>query len=468
MASPRSDGPGPVLHVAVVGGGLSGTLMAMRLLMRAGRDVRITLVERMPQRLNRGVAYSAKLPRQLLNVPAGHMSLFPERPDDLLQWAHAGAMPGLAPEAFMPRDRYGDHVAQRWAEQLKEHPGQVDVVHAAAIALERLPGDGHRITLDDGRTVHAHATVLAMGNAPPGDVPGLDPTARAHPGHVPWPWKEGALEAIGRDDAVFFAGAGLTMADLLLSLDASGHIGPVTVVSRGGRLPLPHAQRVPCTPHQPLPQPPFTVAALMAWLRREAAMAARRGLPWQAVMDHVKQYVPQWWQGMDLAERARFMRHARPLWEVHRHRMPLPVRERLLALVRSGRVRLMAGRIIGVRAAGRDLHVEVRARGTGACTTVAVRHLLNCTGPQADTRRLDQPLVTRLMEQGLAVWDPLHLGLATTAEGALVHADGRAADDLFAMGPLCKATLWESTAVPEIREQARDLAERIVAGWQRR
>src|SRR5690606_1404930 len=90
-------------------------------------------------------------------------------------------------------------------------------------------------------------------------------------------------------------------------------------------------------------------------------------------------------------------------------------------------------------------------------------HLVNCTGPQADTRRLDQPLIADMLARGLATWDALHLGLATDAIGAVIDVEGRPSPDLFAVGPLCKATLWECTAVPEIRVQARALAERIAA-----
>jgi uncharacterized NAD(P)/FAD-binding protein YdhS len=462
MTSRRQDTEQRPLRVAVIGGGLSGSLCAMRIAMLAGHRVHITLVERRSPQLHRGVAYSATLSQQLLNVPAGNMSLFPERPTDLLEYI-ATELPQVGAEDFLPRDRYGAYVAQRFREVFPaERADGLTVVPAAAVALVRAER-GYGVQLDNGDRLTADVVVLALGNAPPAHVPGLTPAALAHPGYIDWPWRHGVLGAIAPDDPVFFAGAGLTMTDLLLSLDDQGHRGPVIVVSRNGRLPLPHAPRAPYTPRQPMPEAPYIVLDLMRWLRREAALSAADGVPWQQLMDHVKPYVRTWWQGMDAGERARFLRHARPFWEVHRHRMPRDVRDRLVTMVHSGRVRLWAGRVVEVAPEGELLRVVVRGRAAPRPTTVRVRHLVNCTGPQADTRRLDQPLIADMLARGLATWDALHLGLATDAIGAVIDVEGRPSPDLFAVGPLCKATLWECTAVPEIRVQARALAERIAA-----
>ena len=56
---------------------------------------------------------------------------------------------------------------------------------------------------------------------------------------------------------------------------------------------------------------------------------------------------------------------------------------------------------------------------------------------------------------------PLALGLDTAADGAVRDARGRASETLFALGPLRRGELWESTAVPEIRAQAHALARHL-------
>lgn len=46
--------------------------------------------------------------------------------------------------------------------------------------------------------------------------------------------------------------------------------------------------------------------------------------------------------------------------------------------------------------------------------------------------------------------------------GALLDVNGRPSQLLFALGPPRKGCLWETTAVPEIRAQAAELAEGLL------
>jgi uncharacterized NAD(P)/FAD-binding protein YdhS len=240
------------------------------------------------------------------------------------------------------------------------------------------------------------------------------------------------------------------MVDVLLSLIDQGHRGSITVLSRRGKLPRPHTAPRSWT----LSEAPseVTVMGLLRWVRSEVDRAAAVGVEWQNVMDAAKGNVQTWWRALSISERQRFLRHVRPFWEVHRHRMPQEAFHRLEQLQRSGRLRLVAASVERVRVSGRELQLDLRHRAGGAQATVNADHVINCTGPQTDTRRMEQPLLRDLLQKGFATWDDLHLGLRTTAQGALVNASGAAAGGLYAIGPLCKATLWECTAVPEIRE----------------
>lgn len=449
------------MHVAIIGGGLSGSLACMELLRRSER-IRIVLIERRSRQLNRGVAYSARLSRQLLNVPAARMGLFADDTEGFLRWARSGPVPHAGPDDFLPRSLYGDHVHDQFNELLDQHPGRVEVVRADAVSLGHHPARGYGIGLHNGRTIRADAVVLAMGNAPPAHVPNLGEGVQEHPGYIAWPWKHGALSTIKADDAVLFAGSGLTMVDVVLSMIDQGHRGRITVVSRRGQLPRPHAEPGQWALTEPLPRPDeMTALGLTRWVRREARLAASLNVPWQHVMDAVKPLVQQWWQAMDIAERERFLRHVRPFWEVHRHRMPREAHVRLIELQASGRLRLLAASISLVNKGPRGLLAGLVHRGSGRTEMIEAAHVINCTGPQADTRRMEQPLLRNLLQQGFASWDGLHLGLRTDPSGALVDDEGQLSEGLFTIGPLCKATLWECTAVPEIREQAHALAQRL-------
>ena len=69
------------------------------------------------------------------------------------------------------------------------------------------------------------------------------------------------------------------------------------------------------------------------------------------------------------------------------------------------------------------------------------------------------PAVVRdLLDAGLARVGPHRLGLDVDPAGRLVAADGAVHRWLWVIGPLRRGGLWETTAVPEIRAQARQLA----------
>jgi uncharacterized NAD(P)/FAD-binding protein YdhS len=88
--------------------------------------------------------------------------------------------------------------------------------------------------------------------------------------------------------------------------------------------------------------------------------------------------------------------------------------------------------------------------------------VVNCTGPLTDLTRTTDPLLQALQRRGLAGPDPLRLGLASTPDGQVVGADG-AVPGLYAVGPPRKGTLWESTAIPEIRTQAAQVGRAVLA-----
>lgn len=449
-----------MIRIAIIGGGVSGTLTAMRLIERIPDRVSVTMVERKPRQLQRGVAYSSRLSQQLLNVPACNMSLFAERPHDFLDWLRAGPMPRAQALDLVPRILFGDYLSDRSHALIERHRGALRMVIGEATGLEHHPAHGYRIRLDEGPSIEADAVVLALGNAPPEHVPGIDPAVREHPAYVPWPWAENALGRIAPDDDVVFVGMGLTMVDLLFSLKDAGHRGAVTVISRHGRFPLPHDLGHTWQLRQPLPLAPYTIAGLFRWVRQEVALAATEKVPWQAVFDAVKPLVREWWSGLPVEERQRFLRHVRPIWEVHRHRMPAQVHARLVKAVAEGSVRNIAGRIGLIRVDDDRLRIKLAQRD-GTAAECWAKHVVNCTGPQADARRLDQPLLVDMLAQGFVRWDPLHMGIHTDPSGALIDAAGKISENLFAIGPLCKPTLWECTAVPEIRLQANTIATLI-------
>jgi uncharacterized NAD(P)/FAD-binding protein YdhS len=71
-------------------------------------------------------------------------------------------------------------------------------------------------------------------------------------------------------------------------------------------------------------------------------------------------------------------------------------------------------------------------------------------------------LISDLIRHGHACSNDLGIGFHTDDHGALIGADGLPSPVLFTLGPPRRGGLFETTAVPEIRTQAADLARRLL------
>ena len=78
-----------------------------------------------------------------------------------------------------------------------------------------------------------------------------------------------------------------------------------------------------------------------------------------------------------------------------------------------------------------------------------------------DVSRSTDPLLQALVGRGVVTPDPLRLGVSCTPQGEVLDVSGQVVPGLFVVGPPRKGTLYETTAVPEIRAQAAALAQRL-------
>lgn len=446
--------------VLIVGGGASGTLLAAQLLRNAPSPLRVALLERSP-RVGPGLAYSTPSESHLLNVPAGRMSAFPDDPEHFLRWSRR-VEPGTQPGDFVQRQRYGQYLEAVLREaRAAAAPGVgLEIIPGEAVSLSQGEGSA-RVVLADGSVLEARTVALAVGNALPADLPVEDGGLYASPRYIRSPWTEGALLRVQPHHPVLLIGTGLTMVDTVLSLAERNHEGRINAISRHGLLPHVHRPGVVAGPPVSVPEP-HRVRSVLGALRHEARRLSEDA-DWRGVMDAVRPQTASLWRGLPLPERRRFLRHLRSFWDVHRHRMAPGVHDILQQLQSVGVLRVYAARVRGFQVTDEGwVMARVRPRGTSREATFRVKHVINCTGPDACIGR-GHPLLRGLLEAGLVQADGLALGLATDAEGALLDAGGRASDRLFTLGPLRRGDLWESTAIPEIRGQALALSRRLLA-----
>lgn len=437
--------------VIIVGAGFSGTLLAINLLRQP--HIRVILIERDSARLARGTAYGTSRPEHLLNVRASNMSAYPDDPDHFRRWASLHAGEDQSSTRFVERATYGRYLREELAHKAQQAGnGRGWIFVGEVIAAERTGPSGFSVLLGDGTELGCDILVLAQGNLPPSDIPqfrGLDPGL-----YHPNPWARNWLTGLASTDHVLLLGTGLTAVDALLSLDRAGFQGKVTALSRRGLRPQAHLE---AGPHPTLvDRPPVDGAHLVSHVRRRA-----QDVGWHMAIDELRPHTQDLWRRLDLAGQRRFLRHLRPYWDVHRHRIAPSVAERLRQWEEASRLEFAAGKIGTVTPHRDRAIVEWRVRGQETARHVDAARIVNCTGPQGDIRTCADPLLRHLCESGAIRPDPHHLGLDVDRFGRAVNAEGEPQADLHAVGPLTRGEAWEITAVPDIRRQVWDMARAL-------
>lgn len=393
-------------------------------------------------RAGRGVAYSTTEDVHLLNVRAEGMSAWAGEPD---HFAKHFATTGGGPREFAQRRQFGRYLGQVLEEAIQSQKTQV--LHKTALRARR-SGKSWTIGFDDGSEADADVLVLASGNQQP---QALSPLADLGARFISDPWGDAAKDAVeelaSTGEAALLVGTGLTMVDVALSLDAAGHRGKIVALSRRGQAPRAHADFTPAPARgEELPQ---GLRALWRWLRRRGAEVG-----WRAAVDSLRPHSHTLWQGLTRDEQKRFLRHARPWWDVHRHRIAPEVAATITEMIGEGRLEVIAGRIVDARQAPGGIEINYRRRRAEAGTTETFAYVFNCTGPLHAIERSTDPLVRSLLDAREV--SPDHLGI-----GLHVDANCRAGEHLWAMGQLTKGRFWEIIAVPDIREQAAAVADDI-------
>jgi uncharacterized NAD(P)/FAD-binding protein YdhS len=444
------------MHIGIIGGGFSGCLLAVQLLRRAPTGTAITLIES-AQAFGRGAAYGTVNPEHLLNVRAGNMGAFADDPQHFHAWLIAHGDPSPA-SAFLSRMRYGDYVGDVLRAAVTEQAAKVPVSFVTGIATALHPGSSPAVSFADGRTLAFDRIALCFGNLPPGAPPGLTDAARVSSRYLHDPWKAKGLENIPRAEDVLVIGSGLTMADVVQTLAGRKHRGKVAVVSRHGYVPHRHETARPMT----MSKPSGRLFDMFRSLRGAAKAAPSSGHDWRDVVDALRPWTIEVWRAFSPAERRQFLRHIRPHWEVHRHRLAPAIADTLSAMRASGQLTIAAGRIVSIDWKDDTFDVMLRPRGEAGIERSSPAWIVNCTGPQGDYAKTSNPLVRHAVEVGVIRPDPLQLGLDVTDDCAVIDAKGVPSSTIFAVGPPVRGAFWEITSVPDIRRACAQMAETLL------
>ncbi len=389
--------------LAVIGGGASAALLLGHLAdYDSAKDITVDIYDR-TGRFARGVAYSTEHDCHLLNVRVSNMSAYQEDKEHFAEWA---ALQGYGPLDFVPRKKYGEYL-----QSVLSNARQIintELIEDDVLSSQK-SGRHYAIeTASHGIKKYDHV-VLASGNVRPLH-PKVDGVVSSY---YDDPWCADFKKILAAKE-VALIGSGLTAVDMVLALHAKGYAGKILIFSRNSLLPAPHVMPVPFQPFLNKDEERQSPLQLLRLIRHTVQNA---DVPWQSVIDSLRASTNTIWQNWSETERRQFSRRLMTFWNIHRHRMAPEIAEivkrlhndRQLVLVKSGVNSISSG-------AGAVVNTKTGAYPVGA--------VINCLGYRYDESGRDFEVSHRI-------------------------------------GPANFGTLFETTAIPEIRAQAYAITQKI-------
>lgn len=454
--------------IGIIGGGFTGTMTAVHLVEKCVAPCEIILINEKIT-LNRGIAYNPYSEKHLLNVIAGKMSAFPEKPEHFLDWVMAQDAfkekdRTLIENSYLPRQLYGDYLATLWEEA--KNTAKAKKLNLIVIKSEVVDMDvtDHSVSvrIADHSVMNFDYCVIASGNQLPRNPRTLNMDFYTSKNYFQNPWAIESVKDTTKDLPVLIIGNGLTMVDTVLGLLEHGFKGPIYSISPNGFNILPHRNGIKYSKLVSELKPNLSLYELVKLVNKHIKTVREYGLSAEPVIDSLRPYTHTIWLSLTHEEKSKFIARLRHLWGVARHRIPLHSFDIIQQLRIDGKLYINSGKLLNFTESETGITVTYFDKKENATKTLIVSRVINCTGPDTDLMNLDKSFLKKCLLKGILVQDFFKLGIiADTNTFQVKNKDGENHSNLFAIGPHLKGLLWESTAVNELRIQAEKLAEHL-------
>lgn len=454
---------------AIIGGGFSGIMTAVRLIEKSTEPCEIVIVDERFT-MSRGIAYTAYSKKHLLNVVAGKMGAYPDNPEHFLDWVMT--QPGfkekdrtLISNAFLSRKLYGNYLAHIWKNALSYAVSKNIVVTLAESFVTNLDITEKAVllSLNNSRTLAVDYCVIATGNNLPGNPKIKNRAFYKSKNYFQNPWHIASVKNTGKELPVLIIGNGLTMVDTVLGLLEEGFKGKIYAVSPNGFNILPHRHSgIKYT--KLVEELPYDVSLfeLVKLVNKHIKIVREYGITAEPVIDSLRPYTQKIWKRLTINEKQVFVSRLRHLWSVARHRIPLHIHDMIQRLRMEGKLHTYSGKIIDFTESAACITLEFFDKKETCIKHLKVSRVINCTGPETNLMNLDKSFLKNCLLKGILGQDPLKLGIHTDTETfQVIDTAGRPHTNLFTLGSNLKGGLWESTAVKELREQAEKIAAQL-------
>jgi uncharacterized NAD(P)/FAD-binding protein YdhS len=457
-------------HITIIGGGFCGVITAVQLIKNARQPIKISLINS-GYPLGRGIAYSTYSSTHALNVIAGNMSAFPDKPDDFIDWVHEreeykNIDKALLYRTFLPRVIYGEYLDTVWKSALANKPAEVEVNIVEDTAMDVEVGeDSVSVLLKSGKQIAATRLVIATGNSEPRDP--LIPNTGFYSSEAYFrnSWKGESVLNSKKGEDILIIGSGLTMVDTVLGLLEKGFSGKIYSLSPHGFGILPHRHGgMKYTGLEKELKEPYRLNELVRLVHKHIRIVRELGLSAEPIIDSLRPYTQKIWQALSVKERKYFMSsRLRHLWGVARHRLPLHTHDLMQNLRIQNKLVVLAGNVRDMREVNKVIEVSYYNRRTRKDESLTVQRVINCTGPESSIKRTANTVLVNMSKRGVLTTDPLELGInADPHDFKVIDKYGEKLNNLYTIGTNLRGVLWESTAVPELRVQAEKLAKQIL------
>ncbi len=442
--------------IIIIGGGLSGILSAMQLL-DIRKDILVKIINA-SHPIALGVAYSTNDPDHLLNVPAGKMSLFPNLPDHFTDWLISKNYRSndLANE-FIPRNVFGNYITEVFNSY--KNNKQLEIIDAEATDVEKQTNK-YSVFLSNGKTIAGEKIILAFGNFLPSNPKSKSTSYFNTANYFQDPWNPAYLKNIYKENSILLIGTGLTMVDCVLSILKTGFSGRIYVVSPRGYTPAPHGKsdNYPDFYKELIGR---SLLEIFQTVRFHVKKAEKANISWRAVIDALRPHVQKIWIALNTKEKQQFISHIRHIWGIARHRLPVSTFNEIVKLKEKGQLEIIGGRITTIEEKKDNASISILLRKKSITRELIVSRIINCTGPQINYKELKNELVINLLRKKMILSDELNMGIKTEISGKIIQNSQDVSSDFYAIGNLLRGVLWETTALPEIRNQAALIAQQI-------
>ena len=455
--------------IGIIGVGFTGTMTAVHLINKATEPCEIILINER-QSLNRGIAYNPYSNKHLLNVTAGKMSAYVDRPDHFLDWALQQDSieqkdRSLVANSFLPRKLYGDYLCGIWEEAKNTAVTKnitLTVINSFVIDLEVLE-NSVSLWLDNTLKLQLDQCVIATGNQIPRNprIPNMDFYNSEK--YFQNPWKIESVKNTAENLPILIIGNGLTMVDTVFGLLEQDFKGDIYSISPNGFNILPH--RANGLKYSRLVEElndDLSLFELLKLVNKHIKIVRKNGISAEAVIDSLRPHTQKIWKSLSQKEKNIFMSRLRHLWGVARHRIPLHSHDKIQQLRIDGKLHINSGKIINFEEKEGFIAVEYFDKKEGKTKLLQVSRIINCTGPETNLMNIEKNFLKNCLLKGILTQDHLKLGItADTETFQIINSEGKPHPNLFTIGSNLKGELWESTAVNELRGQAEKLAEKL-------